>query len=102
MPDIPVEDAVKANCEALIAGDLMKVMTDLSPEAMAQMMAAGGGGMGAMPQLTGYEILDRRQEGEDHVFTVKFTGSQEFTVSATWADFGGVWKIKALALPQPS
>lgn len=100
MPDLSVEDAVKANCQALIAGDLMKVMTDLSPEAMAQMMAAGGGNMAAMPQLTGYEILERRQEGDDYVFTVKFSGSQEFTVTATWADFGGVWKIKALALPQ--
>lgn len=100
MPDIPVEQAVEANCQALIAGDLMKVMTDLSPEAMAQMVAAGGGNMDAMPQLTGYEILDRREEGGDHVFTVRFTGAQEFTVTATWADFGGVWKIKALALPQ--
>ena len=33
MPDITVEEAVNQNCQALLTGDLMKVMNDLTPEA---------------------------------------------------------------------
>ncbi|HXK33345.1 MAG TPA: hypothetical protein VNM91_04935 [Dehalococcoidia bacterium] len=102
MPDIPVEEAVKQNCQALLAGDLMRIMSDLTPEAMAQVMASagGGGGMGAMPALTGFDILSHEQQGDDHLFKVKFTGDQEFTASATWRDVGGVWKIAALTMEQ--
>jgi hypothetical protein len=100
MPDMDVEQAVKENCQALLAGDLMKVMTDLTPEAMAQVMSGGGGNMGAMPALTGYDIQSHDVQGDDHVFKIKFSGDQEFTALATWRDVGGQWKIAALAMEQ--
>jgi hypothetical protein len=99
MPDIPVEQAVKENCQALLIGDLMRVMNDLTPEALGQVMS-GGGNMGAMPTLTSFEILNQDQQGDDHVFKIKFSGDQDFTALATWRDVGGQWKIAALAMEQ--
>jgi hypothetical protein len=100
MPDTDVEQAVKENCQALLTGDLMRVMNDLTPEAMAQVMSNAGGNMGAMPQLTGFDIQSHEQQGDDHVFKIKFNGDQEFMAIATWRDVGGAWKIAALSMEQ--
>jgi hypothetical protein len=103
MPDISVEEAVKQNCQAVLAGDLMKIMGDLTPEALGALMSGGGGGgMGAMPTLTAFNIEQHDQDGEDHVFTVKFSGDQVFTAVATWRDVGGAWKIADLKMEQPA
>ena len=99
MPETDVEQAVRENCQALLSGDLMRVMNDLTPEAMAQVMS-GGGNMGAMPQLTGFDIQSHDQQGDDHVFKIKFSGDQEFVALATWRDVGGMWKIAALQMEQ--
>ena len=79
MPDTEVEQAVKENCQALLIGDLMRVMNDLTPEAMAQVMS-GGGNMGAMPALRSFDIQSHDVEGDDHVFKIKFEGDQDFVV----------------------
>jgi hypothetical protein len=104
MPDVSVEEAVTANCQAVLTGDLMRIMSDLTPEALGKLMAdaGGGGGMGAMPTLTSFNIESHDEKGEDHVFRVKFQGDQEFTAVATWRDVGGAWKIADLAMEQPS
>jgi hypothetical protein len=103
MPDMPVEEAVKQNCQAVLAGDLMRIMGDLTPEALGNLMAnAGGGGMAQMPTLTGFQIMNQEQNGDDHVFTVEFSGDQTFTAIATWRDVGGAWKIADLKMEQPA
>ena len=103
MPDISVEEAVTANCQAVLIGDLMRIMADLTPEALGKLMAGGGGGgMGAMPALTSFNIESHDEKGEDHVFRVKFKGDQEFTAIATWRDVGGAWKIADLEMEQAS
>jgi hypothetical protein len=103
MPDISVEEAVNANCQAVLAGDLMRIMNDLTPEALSQVMAnaGGGGGMGgAMPALTSFDIESHDVSGDDHNFQVRFKGDQEFVARATWRDVGGQWKIAALSMEQ--
>lgn len=100
MPDTEVEQAVKENCQALLTGDLMRVMNDLTPEAMGQVMQNAGGNMGAMPTLTGFDIQSHEVQGDDHVFKIKFSGDQEFLATATWRDVGGAWKIAALQMEQ--
>ena len=100
MPDISIEEAVKANCQAVLAGDLMRIMNDLTPEALGAVMANAGGGMGAMPALTSFDILSHETEGEDHNFKIQFKGDQDFTANATWRDVGGQWKITGLAMEQ--
>ena len=100
MPDISVEEAVKQNCQAVLIGDLMRIMADLTPEALGALMANAGGGMGAMPALTSFDIQSHEEQGDDHIFKIKFAGDQDFTAIATWRDVGGQWKIAALAVEQ--
>lgn len=100
MPDKSVEEAVKENCQAVLIGDLMRIMNDLTPEALGKMMANAGGGMGAMPALTSFDIQSHEESGDDHIFKVKFSGDQDFTATATWRDVGGQWKIADLAMEQ--
>lgn len=100
MPDISVEEAVKQNCQALLIGDLMRVMNDLTPEAMARVMQDSAGNMGAMPVLRSFDIQSHDQQGDDHLFKIKFAGDQDFTAVATWRDIGGQWKIAALTMEQ--
>jgi hypothetical protein len=100
MPDQSVEDAVKANCQAVLTGDMMRVMQDLTPEAMSKLMSnmSAGGGAGMGPPPKSFEILSHDQAGEDHVFKIKFEGDQAATATATWRDVGGQWKIADLAM----
>lgn len=101
MPDISVEEAVKQNCQAVLTGDLMRIMTDLTPEALGQMAAAGGGGsMAQMPALTSFDILSHEVHGDDHLFKIAFAGDANFVAHATWRDVGGAWKIAALTMEQ--
>jgi hypothetical protein len=103
MPDVSVEQAVTENCQAVLIGDLMRIMADLTPEALGKLMAgSGGGGMGAMPALTSFKIENHDEQGEDHVFRIKFSGDQDFTAIATWRDIGGAWKIADLAMEPAS
>lgn len=101
MPDISVEEAVRQNCQAVLTGDLMRIMTDLTPEALGQMAQAGGGGaMAQMPTLTSFDIVSHEVQGDDHLFKINFAGDQNFTAHATWRDVGGAWKIAALSMEQ--
>ena len=102
MPDKSVEEAVTENCQAVLIGDLMRIMQDLTPEALGKLMAnaGGGGGMGAMPALKSFDIQSHDEQGDDHIFKIKFTGDQDFTAVATWRDVGGAWKIADLAMEQ--
>jgi hypothetical protein len=102
MPDIPVEEAVKQNCQAVLTGDMMRIMQDLTPEALAGVMAnaGGGAGMGAMPTLTGFDIVSHDVDGDAHNFKITFSGDQNFTAHATWKDVGGAWKITDLKMEQ--
>src|SRR6266511_612789 len=94
MPDLSVEEAVTRNCQALLAGNIAQIFTDMTPEAMAKMAAAGGGAIsGGMPVLTSYEIVSRQQEDDDHLYDVRFHGTPSFGVKARWRDVGGQWKL---------
>ena len=55
---------------------------------------------GAMPALTSFDIESHDQNGDDHVFKVKFSGDQDFMAIATWRDVDGQWKIADLAMEQ--
>ena len=94
MADISLEDAVRRNCEALIAGNIAQIFADLTPQAMAKLSQSAGGQMtGGMPKLTGYEIVSRGQEGDDQVYDVRFTGDVNFGVKAHWQEINNWWKL---------
>ena len=96
MADITVEEAVTRNCQALLAGNIAQLFADMTPEAMAKLAQAGGGQMpmgGAMPTLTGYEVVSRSQDGDDHLYDVQISGSVNFGVKTRWRELNGAWKI---------
>ena len=98
VPETSVEEAVKQNCQAVLTGDLMRIMGDLTPEALGALMANAGGGMTAMPTLTSFDIQSHDVEGDDHVFKIQFKGDQDFLAVATWKDVAGAWKITDLKM----
>src|SRR5690348_10024636 len=98
VPEISVEEAVKQNCQAVLNGDMMRIMQDLTPEALGALMANAGSNMGAMPALKSFDIQSHDVNGDDHVFKIAFAGDQDFNAVATWKDVGGAWKITNLAM----
>ena len=94
MPDFTVEDAVTRNCQALLTGNIAQIFADMTPEAMAKLASAGGGAMSAgLPQLTSYDIVSRAQDGDDHLYDVRFHGQVHFGVKARWRETDGQWKL---------
>lgn len=97
MPDKTIDEALAQNLEALVKGDFGRVMSDLSPEAMMQMASqAGGGGMQMGAAFTGYQILDRKQDGDEHVFQVELQGDNPVKLEARWKVFMDMWKIASV------
>jgi hypothetical protein len=98
VPDIPVEEAVRQNCQALMTGDVMGLMGAFTPEALAALMATAPG-ITSVPSVVGYEIRSHQEEGDEHKFTVAFeTSAGEVLAHSTWKDVGGLWKITALTV----
>jgi hypothetical protein len=98
LPDITVEEAAKANCEALMAKDIMRAAADLTADAMSGLMMMAMT-IGQAPSLEGYEIESHTSSGEDHVFRVRFrTSAGDVIANATWRDIAGVWKITAVSV----
>ena len=94
MSDPGVEEAVRRNCEALIAGNLGQIFMDLTPHAMAKLSQSAGAQMGGpMPRLTGYEVVSREQQDGDHVYDVRFQGDVPFGVRARWRLIDNQWKL---------
>src|SRR3712207_2509825 len=94
--EITVEEAVTRNWQALMTGNIAQIFTDMTPEAMAKLAQAGGGAMaaaGGMPTLTSYEVISRSQDGDDHLYDVRFAGSVNFGVKARWREIADAWKI---------
>ncbi|MBI5288138.1 MAG: hypothetical protein HY873_04110 [Chloroflexi bacterium] len=100
MPGISIEEAVKKNCQAVVAGDLANIMGDLTADALGNLLANARSGPGTMPAITGFSIDRHEETGGDHTFTVKFAGEHDFTTVATWRDVSGAWKIADLKIDQ--
>lgn len=100
MADTPVEDAVNRNAQALLQMNFSQLMMDITPDAMAKLATQGGMTPGAamtpgaqLPKLERYEIVSREQEGDDHIYDVRFYGDQNFGVKARWREITGQWKL---------
>jgi hypothetical protein len=92
------EDAMRATCDAILRGDMMGALQELTPEALNQAMAMAAETM-ALPTPESYEIEshDEAADGEHH-FRVRFkTSSQDIVAATSWRQVGGVWKITAIS-----
>jgi hypothetical protein len=99
MPDTTVEEAVERNCQAIMSGDLMRVLSDFTPEALTNVMSLGANLTSAMPMLHGYNVESHEEKGLDHLFVIKFiTSAGDVTASATWREVDGFWRIVDIGL----
>jgi hypothetical protein len=84
---------MRAACEAILAGDFMTAMAELSPEAMADAMQMAGGFTGA-PMPTSYGIDSEEIVDGEHAFKLHFSsGEREMRCNCTWGQVDGAWKI---------
>jgi hypothetical protein len=98
MPDISIEEAVNQTCQALMSGDVMRVVSDFTPEALGAVVALAQG-IATVPSLVGFEVRSHEVAGDEHLFHIAFkTREGEVGARATWREIGGFWKITALTL----
>jgi hypothetical protein len=92
------EDAMRATCDAILRGDLMSALQELTPEAFNQAMSLAAETM-ALPTPESYEIESHEESPDgEHSFRVRFkTTSQDIVADASWRQFDGVWKITAIS-----
>jgi hypothetical protein len=86
-----IDHIVHRHGKAIVSMDVPQIMDDLTPESMAKLQAAAGGGMGI--QVNSYEVLGQTKDGADYLYDVKYIGPESFTVRARWSDTGNGWKV---------
>ena len=91
------EDAMRRACDAILRGDLMTAMADLSPEAFNEAIAMGAN-IAMLPLPTGYEVESREEAGGEHRFVVRFrTSAQDLVARASYRQIDGAWKITSIS-----
>ncbi|MGH2609451.1 MAG: hypothetical protein ACRDHF_10220 [Tepidiformaceae bacterium] len=98
-------EAAERTAQAVVSGNLAQLMSDITPEALTQMMqmsaSAGGLSLTQMPALTGYELeeMGQTEDGEGEVFQVTFNSDAgNASIETTWRQVTGAWKITAVSL----
>jgi hypothetical protein len=97
-------EAAERNAQAIMTGNLSQLMADITPEVMAQVMAMGsqapaGLSITQMPNIQGYEIVDKGIQGDVEVFDVTFKSDiGSATIAASWKQVMGQWKITSVSL----
>ena len=95
-------EAAERNAEAVMTGNLAQIMSDITPDALSQMMsmgAQGGVSPASMPNISGYELSDAGTDGDAHVFHVTFASSAGTATLATkWKQIMGQWKVTGIEL----
>ena len=91
-------DKMRAACEAILAGDFMTAMAELSPQAMSEAMMMAGSFTGA-PMPTSYDIDSEEVVDGEHVFKLHFSsGEREMHCNCTWGQVEGAWKIVGIGV----
>jgi hypothetical protein len=95
-------DKMRACCEAILAGDFMTAMAELSPEAMMEAMTMAGSFTGA-PMPTSYGIDSKEVVDGQHQFKLHFSsGERELRGHCTWGQVEGAWKITSIGVESVS
>ena len=98
-------EAAERTAQAVVAGNLAQLMSDITAEALTQMMqmsaSAGGLTITQLPPVTGYDIeeMGQTEDGEGENFQVTFKSSAgNARLETTWRQVTGQWKITAVQL----
>ena len=84
-------ETVKRHGDYVIAGNMRAAGADFTPEALQKFQAAG-----VFPPrgANQYEVVNERQEGDRHIYEIRYTKDQEsVTLRSTWGQMGDEWKI---------
>jgi hypothetical protein len=104
MPEGTPEQAMRRVADAILAGDYMTPMSEVTPDAMLQIMQLGGGMMD-LPPPESVDIEPVANPDGAHNFRVTFrAGDKSLSATVTWADVEGFWRITAIddvVAPQP-
>jgi len=92
------EDAMRRALDALVAGDILTAMVDLTPEALAAATSMSSG-IATIPTPTGYTITAHDEEAGEHRFQVRFqTNLGDVEARASWREVNSAWKITSLGV----
>jgi hypothetical protein len=96
MDETTVRESANAHAQAMVAGDLKRAGSDLSPDAVE----SAGTVMKSMPRpITDAEIVSVSADGDAMVCTIRYLGSEsEALVASHWQDVNGEPKIVHLDL----
>lgn len=84
-------------CDAIMRGDVMTAMQDLSPEAFNEAMTMGAN-ISMLPTPVSYAFESREVVDGDHRFVVRFkTSAQDIVARASWRSIEGAWKIVSIS-----
>jgi hypothetical protein len=90
------EAEMRLTCEAIVRGDFMTVMNDLTPDAFTQAMSMAAE-ITVLPTPESYAIEGHEEADGEHRYRVRFkTSSQDILAAAAWRRFDGVWKITSI------
>ncbi len=91
------ETAMRVTCDAILRGDFMAAMNDLTPDAFAQAMSLAAT-ITALPTPESYVIESREEADGEQRFRVRFkTSSHDIVATVAWRQFDGFWKITSIA-----
>ena len=97
-----LHDAADQFARDLIAQNIAGLMVAFTPEGMGKAMAmqAQAGGQ-PQPAPSAFAVKVVGQEGDDHlVDLVMTTADGDRTISTTWRDVAGSWKVHDIAVKQ--
>jgi hypothetical protein len=97
MPEGTPAEAMRRVADAILAGDYMTPMAEVTPDAMLQIMQIGGGMMNlSAPESADVEPLG--SENGAHNFRITFhAGGQTLSATVTWGDVEGFWRITGIS-----
>ncbi len=94
----PLREVVERTAQAVMSGNFMALMADITPEALGKLMqmapSAGQMNLAALPQITGYQVDELAAAGEVQRYRVTFQSALgTVTLASHWKQVLGQWKI---------
>jgi hypothetical protein len=84
-------ETAQRHANDVVAGNMRAASADFTPEALAAFQA-----LGKLPPrpTTKAEIVDERHEGNQEVFSIRYSNDNEsLTVRSWWEERDGAWKL---------
>ncbi len=85
-------------CEAIMAGDYVTAMADITPEALSQAMGLGAS-LTNIPLPDSFEIESKGELDSEQRFSVSFRAEAKYlTATIGWREIEGAWRISSIGL----